>query len=386
MTFFKKLSHRILKNFKSNKLELHEPIFSKKEISNLNNCIKKGMVSNSQNGFFIKKFENQIKNFVKTKYVACTVNGVSGLHVSLLAAGVKKNEEVFVPSLTFVASAHPILYIGAIPHFVDANLKNFGVCEEKFETYLKKISIKIGNNYYNKKTKRKLSAIIAVHVFGNPCEIDKLKKLAKKYKLKLIEDSTEALGSFYKKTHVGNFGETGVFSFNGNKIITSGGGGAIVTNQKKIYKKISHLISNSKLLHKWEYIHDQVGYNYRMPNINAALASAQFEKLKNIIKLKKTINKKYQKIFSKFKEIKLLVNTRQVSSNNWLNILVIKDRKINKNKLISYFHKKKIYVRPVWKPLHTLKHLKDFPKMNLDNTKKIYDNSISLPSGPGINK
>ena len=238
MFFFKKLSHQILKKFKPNKLNLHEPIFSKKEISNLSHCIKIGMVSNSQNGFFIKRFENQIKKFVKTKYVACTINGVSGLHVSLLALGVKKNEEVFLPSLTFVATVHPILYIGAIPHFVDASINDFGICVKKFETYLQNISIKRGNNYYNKKTNRKLSAVIAVHIFGNPCNIEKLKKLAKKYRLKLIEDSTEALGSFYKKKHVGNFGETRVFSFNGNKIITSCGGGVVITNKKNIFKKI----------------------------------------------------------------------------------------------------------------------------------------------------
>ena len=386
MSFYKAISNQILKNFNSKKLKLHEPVFSKIEKKNLENCIDNGFVSTSSNGFFIKKLESQIKRFTKSRYAICTINGVSGIHASLLALDFKKDEEILVPSLTFVATVHPILYLGAIPHFVEVEEENFGICPNKLERYLELNSYKKGQNFYNKTTNRKIKGIIAVHVFGNPCDIIKIKRIAKKYNLKLVEDSTEALGSFYKKRHLGTFGDTGVFSFNGNKIITSGGGGVVITNNKKIYKKISSLVSNSKVPHNWEYIHNQVGYNYRMPNLNAALASAQFNKLKKILKIKKNIFKNYKKIFAQYTEVALLKPTKNSSSNNWLNTLIIKDNKIKKDNFIKYLYKKKIFVRPIWKPLHTLKHLKKFPKMNLSITNKIYEIAISLPSGPGIIK
>tara|TARA_B100000575_G_C23111672_1_gene642214 strand:- start:604 stop:1770 length:1167 start_codon:yes stop_codon:yes gene_type:complete len=386
MSFYKVISNEILKKFNPKKLKLHEPFFSKTEIDYVVKCIKSGHVSSSDKGHYIKKLQNQVKQFTNSKYAVCTINGVSGIHASLLALNVQKNEEVLVPSLTFVASVHPILYLGAVPHFVDVEKDNLGICPKRLELYLKKITYKKGRSLVNKKTKRKITAIIAVHVFGNPCKIKEIKLVAKKYNLKLVEDSTEALGSYYKKKHVGTFGDTGIFSFNGNKIITSGGGGVVVTDNKKIFKKISLLISNSKEPHKWEYIHNQTGYNYRMPNLNAALASAQFTKLKEILKSKVKIFKIYKKMFSRYREIKLLTIHERFQSNNWLNTLIIKDTKLKKNNFIKYLHKKKIYVRPAWKPLHTLKHLKKFPKMSLKTTDKIYRSSISLPSGPGILK
>lgn len=386
MSFFKSIANQILRKFNSKKLKLHEPIFSKEEKKNLRDCIDSGLVSTSSDGFFIKKLEKQIKRFTKSRYAVSTINGVSGIHASLLALDVKKDQEILVPSLTFVATVHPILYLGAIPHFVEVEEKSFGICPNKLEKYLKLNSYRKGQYLYNKKTNRKIKGIIAVHIFGNPCDITKIKTVAKKYNLKLVEDSTEALGSYHNKKHLGTFGDAGVFSFNGNKIITSGGGGVVITNSKKIYKKIFSLVSNSKVPHDWEYIHNQVGYNYRMPNLNAALASAQFDKLKKILKIKKNIYKNYKKIFANYAEVKLLSTTKNSTSNNWLNTIIIKDDKVKKDNLIKYLYHKKIFVRPIWKPLHTLKHLKKFPRMNLQITNKIYKTAISLPSGPGIIK
>lgn len=377
----------IYKYFKKNKLFLHEPIFSNKEKKNLANCLKSSFVSTSSGGYYVNKFSQQIKKFTKSRYAICTINGVSALHASLIALGIKKDEEVLVPSLTFVATIHPILYLGAVPHFVEVNNKNFGICFIKLAKYLKDNFYKKDNYYYNKITNRKITAIIAVHVFGNPCDIYELKLIAKKFNLKLIEDSAEALGSFYKKKHVGTFGEVGIFSFNGNKIITSGGGGIVVTNKKNIFKKILHLTANSKMPHKWDFIHDQIGFNYRMPNINASLVSAQFENLKKILTIKKRIFQIYKKIFSNHQDFFLLENlNKDIISNNWLNTIIIKNNKLNKNKLIKSFYTKKFFVRPVWKPLHTLKHLRKFPKMKLNITNTIYKTAISLPSGPGILK
>lgn len=386
MNIYSNLSNRLLKVFNKKKLKLHEPLFSKNEKKSLIKCIESGFVSSSKNGFFIKKFENQIKKFTKAKYVISTNSGVSGLHASLIGLNVDKNDEVFLPSLTFVATAHSILYSGATPHFVEVNEKNLGICPVKLEKYLKKISIKKGSHFFNKKTKKRLFAIIPVHVFGLACNIKELKNLATKYKMKVVEDATEALGSFYSGKHVGNFGDTGVFSFNGNKIITSGGGGLIVTQSAKIFKKVSHIVANSKIKHRWEYIHDEIGFNYRMPNINAALASGQFENFKKILKSKKKVHEIYKKIFKDIPEVYLFSQSKNSISNYWLNTIRIEKKGINKEKLIKHFFRKKIFSRPVWKPLHTLKHLKHFPKSNLKITNKLYSSLINLPSGPGIIK
>ena len=220
-----------------------------------------------------------------------------------------------------------------------------------------------------------------VHVFGNICQIDKILKIAKKYNLLVIEDAAEALGSFFKNKHAGTFGLVGCFSFNGNKIITTGGGGAIITNNKLLAQKIKHLSTTAKIEDRWEYIHDAVGYNFRMPNLNAALGSAQIENLNKFLRSKRKLFLRYCKEFLKVNDIRLIKNPEFSKSNNWLNTIFIKNSSIKKrNKVLSLGQKNRIFLRPVWKPLHTLKHLNKMPKMNLDAAKKIYESCINLPS------
>jgi len=361
------------------KHELHEPIFCGNEINYLKKTINTNYVSSV--GPFVEKFENKIKKFTNSKYCISVVNCTEALHLSMVACGVMKNDEVIVPSITFAGTANAIVYAGAIPHFVDSEFESLGIDPLKLESYLEKITVKKGHSYYNKKTKRRISAIIPVHIFGNICKIDKIKKIAKKYNLFLIEDAAEALGSFYKKKHAGTFGLVGCISFNGNKIITTGGGGAIITNNKFLAKKIKHLSTTAKVSHAYEYIHNAVGYNFRMPNINAGLGCAQMENLNKFLKSKRKLFLKYCSEFSKNTNIRVIKNPINSKSNNWLNTIFIKNLSMKtKKEILTIAHKNKIYLRPVWRPLHKLSHFKSMPRMNLDQANIIYASCINLPS------
>jgi len=369
----------IIKVVGKGKHHLHEPLFYGNEIKYLKKTIVTNLVSSV--GPFVKKFEDQIRKFTKSKYVISVVNGTEALHLSLVACGVKNNDEILVPTITFAGTANAIVYSGAIPHFVDSEFETLGIDPLKLEKYLEKITIKKGKFYFNKKTKRKIKAIMPVHVFGNICQINRILKIAKKYNLVVIEDAAEALGSFYKNKHAGTFGLVGCFSFNGNKIMTTGGGGAIITNNKLLAKKIKHLSTTAKINHRWEYIHDEVGYNFRMPNLNAALGSAQIENLNKFLRSKKKLFLRYDKEFLKVNNVRLIKNPELSKSNNWLNTIFIKNSSIKKrNKVLSLAQKNRIFLRPVWKPLHTLKHLNKMPMMNLDSAIKIYESCINLPS------
>jgi aminotransferase in exopolysaccharide biosynthesis len=369
----------IIKVVGKKKHHLHEPLFCGNEIKYLKKTIITNFVSSV--GPFVKKFEDQITKFTKSKYTISAVNGTEALHLSLVACGVKNNDEVLVPTITFAGTANAIVYSGAIPHFVDSEIETLGIDPLKLEKYLEKITIKKGKFYFNKKTKRKIKAIMPVHVFGNICQIDKILKVAKKYNLIVIEDAAEALGSFFKNRHAGTFGLVGCFSFNGNKILTTGGGGAIITNNKLLAKKIKHLSTTAKINHRWEYIHDAVAYNFRMPNLNAALGSAQIENLNRFLRSKKKLFLRYSKEFSKVINVRLIKNPEFSKSNNWLNTIFIKSSSITiRNKVLSLAQKNRIFLRPVWKPLHTLKHFNKMPRMNLDTAIKIYESCINLPS------
>ena len=360
---------------------LHEPLFLGNEKKYLLQALKKNYVSSIGGGKFIDEFEKKIKDFTKAKYCISVINGTEALHLSLIALGVKNNDEVLLPSLTFSGTANAVMYCNAIPHFVDSELDTLGIDPMKLENYLKKISIIKNNECYNKKTNRRIRAIIPVHIFGNVCKIDLILKIANKYKLKLLEDSAESLGSFFHNKHTGTLGDIGCLSFNGNKIITTGGGGAIITNSKSLADNIRHISSTAKIKHEWEYIHDKVGYNFRMPNLNAALGLAQIENLNKFLKFKRRLFNRYYNEFKKVKGIKLISEKKYSKSNYWLNTIFINNSSIKKrNNILKLGHKSKILLRPAWKPLHTLKHFKKMPKMDLSQTIKIYKSCISLPS------
>ena len=363
--------------------QLHEPLFAGKEISYLKNTIKQNFVSTT--GEYVNEFEKKIKQYTKAKFAISIVNGTQAIYISLKACGVKKNEEVLVPALTFIGTVNAISYVGAKPHFVDSQIQDFGINCLKLESYLNKIVKFKENKSINKFTGRVIKAIIPVHVFGHPCNIQSIIKIAKKFNIIVVEDAAEALGSFYKKKHLGTFGDVGCISFNGNKIITTGGGGMVITNKKKLAKKIKHLTTTAKIKHKWEYLHDEVGYNFRMPNLNAALGLAQFEKINIFLKAKRDLFKKYFNVFNKIKGISLYKEPKYANSNYWLHTLVLNTENINlKNKILKELHKKLIYARPAWQLISNLKPYKKDQKMNLSGAEEIYRKVINIPSSQSI--
>ncbi len=367
------------------KLEVNEPTFNYSTIQYLKFAVKRNELSSV--GKYTSKFEEKIQKYCKTKYCLATNSGTSALHLVLKGFGIGFKDEVLVPSLTFAGTVNAIKYCNADPHFVDSNINtNLGIDTFKLEAYLNKnFYFDRGKRLKNKKTNNFVKAIICVHVYGFPSNIMHLKKIAKKYKLFLIEDAAGAFGSNYKNKKLGTIGDAGIFSFNGNKIITTGGGGAIVTNNKIFFKKIFKLGTTSKVKHPYEYIHDEVGYNYRMPSINAALGLAQLDLLSKIISKKKKLLKSYIKVFRHNKFGKIYKSL--IYKNNYWLVLFILEKKYEKklNKVIKFLIKKKIYVKPVWKLMSSLKHFKKYPKMNLDGSKEIYKKVLLLPSSVNNN-
>ena len=364
----KELVYIFRKNINLRRLNLHEPSIHKNDLYYLKKCIYLNQIAL---GGFIKKFEKKLSSITKSKYVITTNSGISALHIACLLLGTKKNDEVLVPSFTFVATANAVKYCGAVPHFIDIENKNFGINIPKLEKYLEKNTFIKNKHCINKKTGRIIKGIIPVHIFGHPVQMDKLVILARKFKLFVLEDSAESLGSKYKGKHTGTFGDIGILSFNGNKIITTGSGGAILTKKKELADQARHLISNAKVK-GFGYLHDGLGYNYKMANINAAIGLSQIIKIKKFLKNKRKIFHLYKKLFSKSKFFKLVEEPKNCNSNYWLQTILIKEKYSKSvNILIKKLNEKKINVRPGWKLLPELNHLKKCPSMDLSISKKV---------------
>ena len=288
----KKITDKIETLKKINKtkvLDLHSPYFDNSDLNNLTDCIDSTFVSTK--GKFINKFEQKIKKITGAEYVVLTNSGSSATYLALRALDLRPNSEVFIPTLNYISNANALCSLNFIPHFIESESDSFGVDIDLLEEYFEKNFKKKKDLIFNKKTGNIISGLICTHIFGNTNNIDRVKKFCKKNKLFLIEDSSEALGSKFKSKHLGTFGDVGLLSFNGNKIITTGGGGALITNRKDIYIKASHLSQNAKLKHLWKYSYDNIGYNIAMPNLNASLGVSQVNRLnKNIIKKKNYIN------------------------------------------------------------------------------------------------
>tara|TARA_B100000427_G_scaffold329087_1_gene344021 strand:- start:1144 stop:2319 length:1176 start_codon:yes stop_codon:yes gene_type:complete len=382
---FLQIKNCISKISNKKSLYLHNPYLNKDDSNLINNCIKTNFVSNKSK--FVFKFENEIKKITKSKYAIATNTGTAALSISLRSLGVEQNDEVITSAVSFVATANAIKYLGAIPHFVDINENNLGIDCNKLKLYLKKNTILRKKKLFNKKTKRRISCIMPTHVFGFPADIEGLMKISKDFNLPILEDASEAVGSYFKNKHLGTFGKIGVLSFNGNKIITTGGGGAILTNSKKISTFARHIASTSKKLHKWDFLHDKIGWNYIMPGINASLGCSQIKKLRYILKKKRSLSKMYKSQIDKIDGINYLSEPENSKSNYWLN--TIKLQRSNK-KLLTYLLKglnsTGYQSRPIWKLLPSLVFLKNCPKSDLTVSKKIENCIINIPSGYDIYK
>lgn len=363
-------------------IPLSVPYIGKSEKKYVLDCLDTGWISSS--GAYVNKFENAFKNYVGSKYAVACINGTSGLHISLLISGVKENDLVIAPNLTFVATINSIKYANADPILVDVNFDTWQMDLDLLENWLENNTIIVKDRDLSycieKKSKKIIKAIVPVHVLGYMNNMIRIKKISKKYFLKIVEDSTESLGSFYKKKHSGNFGDFGVFSFNGNKIISTGGGGMIVTNNKKYAEKAKHLTTTAKIS-THEYIHDEVGFNYRLVNILAALGLGQMENLSTILEKKKQIANLYFRELGKLKGIEFQKQISDSNPNYWLFTLSC----INSKSLIHFLKDKNIDCRAFWKPMNTLKMFKKNIYVSKKNYSwKLYNSCVSIPCSVGL--
>ncbi|WP_025678731.1 LegC family aminotransferase [Paenibacillus massiliensis] len=359
---------------------LHEPTFSEKEVDYVTDCIKTGWVSSV--GSYVTSFEEQLAQFVGVKRAVAVVNGTAALHISLKLAGVREDDEVLMPALTFIATANAVSYLQAIPHFIDVNLETLGVDPFKLDHYLEQITDLRQGALYNKQTNRRIKALMPMHTFGHPCMMDELVALCGKYNLVLVEDAAESLGSYYKGKHTGSFGEVSAISFNGNKIITTGGGGAILTDNEELADYAKHLTTTAKVPHKWEYVHDEIGYNYRMPNINAALGCAQLEKVNDFLAQKRALTKYYEKLVSTMGDVKLFTEPVDTHSNYWLQTLIIDESTTSIEQLLDFLNEQGIMSRPIWSPMHKLVMYQNCPRSDLTVTEQLCRTVINIPSTP----
>lgn len=358
---------------------LHEPCFSGNEWAYVKECIDTAWVSSA--GKYVDRFEEMIVEFTGAKRAVAIVNGTSALHMALMLAGVEKDDEVIMPALTFVATANAVAYCGAVPHFVDSEEVTLGLDPCKLKDYLRDIAIANADGCINKHTRRRIKAVIPMHTFGHPVDLDPLADICKEYHIEMIEDAAESLGSYYKGTHTGNWGKLAVLSFNGNKTVTTGGGGAIITNDVGLGKLAKHLTTTAKIPHRWEYKHDHIGYNYRLPNINAALGCAQMEQLPTFLEQKRQLAERYQKAFQDIEGIRFFTEPHFAKSNYWLNVLLLDEAIADKRDLVlEKTNDRGIMTRPAWTLMHQLSMFKDCPAMELTCAESLANRLINIPS------
>jgi len=363
--------------------KLHEPTFDGNETQYVQDCIESTYVSSV--GKYVDRFEIELAKYTGAKYAVSLVNGTSALHLALKLAGVKAGDEVLLQAFNFIASANAITYCGATPHFVDIESENLGIDPNKLQNYLSEISKKTGELTENVVTGRCIKALVVMHTFGHPSKMDELTEVAKKFNLILIEDAAESIGSYYDKKHTGTMGLLGTMSFNGNKTITTGGGGAVLTNNLELAKQAKHLSTTAKISHKWAFKHDEIGYNYRMPNINAALGCAQLEQLPNKLEKKKKLFDKYKIELSKIKGVSIIEEPENCKSNYWLQALTLDSPSLSmRDNILENLNAAGYMSRPGWDLLNSLDPFIESPSMSLETSNLLFQSLINIPSSPNL--
>lgn len=357
-------------------IPLHEPRFIGNEKKYLNDCIDSTFVSSV--GKYVDTFEKEFAKTIDSKYAIATVNGTAALHISLILAGVKRNDEVITQPLTFIATCNAISYIGAQPIFVDVDLDTLGLSPKSLENFLKENCEIQDDKCINKKTHKTIKACVPMHTFGHPCRIDEIKMICDEWKIVLVEDAAESLGSYYKGQHTGTFGSLGAFSFNGNKIITSGGGGVIVTDDETLAKRAKHITTTAKIPHKWEYVHDEIGYNYRLPNLNAALLCAQLEQLENFLENKRKLAAEYNQFFIT-QNISFVEEPKESQSNYWLNAIILEDQ-TQRDAFLEQTNSHGVMTRPIWALMNKLEMFKTAQCDELKNAIFLEERIVNIPS------
>ncbi len=368
---------------RSGPISLHEPFPRGREKEYLCQCVDENALS--AKGPFGARFERALADFIGCGHVVATVNGTAALHLCLLLAGVEPGDEVLVPSLTFVATANAILYCGAVPHFADVDSRTLGLDPGRLEEHLAAVAVTRDGRLYNRSTGRRIALVVPMHTFGQPVDLDPLLAVCARYGLGIVEDATNALGTRYKGRHAGTFGKLGAFSFNGNKIITTGGGGAVVTDDRESAERARHLASTAKLPHSWAFLHDEVGYNYRLPELNAALGCAQIEQLPRFLAAKRELAERYRQRLDGVSGVRFFAEGPFARSNYWLCALLLDESRPElRDQVLERMHRAGFLARPVWTPLHQLPMLAGCPRMPLPVTEDLANRIINIPSSVSL--
>jgi perosamine synthetase len=362
-------------------IALHEPWFIGNEWGYVKDCLDTGWVSSA--GKYVDRFEASLAGYTGARHAIAVVNGTAALHLCLKLAGVRPGDEVLIPSLTFIATANAVSYCGATPHFADCAHATLGLDPARLSDHLADIAEVRGGTCVNRETGATIRAVVPMHTFGHPVEIDSLLEVAARFRLEVVEDAAESLGSFYKGRHTGTFGKVSALSFNGNKVVTTGGGGAVLTNDDALAKHAKHLTTTARLPHQWSFIHDEVGYNYRLPNINAALGCAQLEQLPEFVRRKRELAAAYCKAFAGVGGLKFFTEPADACSNYWLNALTLDQTSAGcRDGLLDAFNAQGIMARPVWTLMHRLPMYQNCPRMPLEAAEDLERRLINIPSSP----
>jgi aminotransferase in exopolysaccharide biosynthesis len=361
-------------------IPLHEPRFVGNEKKYLNECIDSTFVSSV--GKFVEQFEETVAKYTGAKYAIATSNGTSALHISLLLSGVKTGDEVITQPLTFIATCNAIDYCNAKPIFIDVDKETMGLSPKALKDFLETHTTQQKGQCINNDTGKVIRACVPMHTFGHACKIDEIAHICETYNIALVEDAAESLGSYYKGKHTGTFGKLAAISFNGNKIITSGGGGCIITDDEGLAKKAKHITTTAKVPHKWEYTHDMIGYNYRMPNLNAALLVAQLENLEKFLKNKRVLAENYKTFFTT-QTLDFVQEPEHSQSNHWLHAVILKDRD-QRDAFLEFTNTKGVMTRPIWTLMNKLDMFKNAQCGDLNNAQWLEDRVVNIPSSVRI--
>jgi perosamine synthetase len=362
---------------------LHEPRFNGNEWLYLKECLDSTFVSSV--GKFVERFEEELADFTGAKRAVAVVNGTAALHVALQLAGVKSGDEVILPALTFIATTNAVAYCGAVPHFVDSEESSFGMDAVALREYLSRTTEIRAGLCVNRKTGRAIRAVVPMHTFGHPLNIELLLAVAHDFRLQVIEDAAESLGSTVGGRHTGTFGLMGTLSFNGNKTITTGGGGAILTNDIELGARAKHITTTAKLPHRWNFVHDELGYNYRLPNLNAALGCAQLEQLPSFLADKRHLFDCYKSAFANVEGVSLVTEPIGCRSNYWLQTLLIDESFADqRDEVLALTNEAGIMTRPVWSLMHHLPMYSNSPKSSLPIAESLERRLINIPSSSGL--
>lgn len=365
---------------------LHEPSFGGREWQYVKECLDSGWVSYA--GEYVNRFETMLQDITGASHALAMSSGTVALHMALIVCDLKPGDEVLIPALTFVATANAVAHAGCVPHFVDSDFTTLGISPGRLDEYLAKIVDVDGGVCINTETGRRIGAIIPMHTFGHPVDMHALMRVASKYGIVVIEDAAESLGSLYENQDLGNFGRVAVLSFNGNKIVTTGGGGALLTNDPELAKRAKHLSTTAKLPHKWEFRHDEIAYNYRMPSLNAALGCAQLEQLPDFLEKKRHLAEQYKHAFADIPSVDFFVEPSFARSNYWLNAIMVRPEFARdfsaRDAILQALNDAGFMARPAWTLISRLLMYANCPAMNLPVAEEIERRLVNIPSSAGL--